>query len=170
MVDVQHHQSVQMAVLQQSATFLHFHHAAILLFLLAFYLVKEVAAVHEGRQLLLQFLSPEQQLFFVTLFGKGLDSPFRFKFFGVSYQELLVVRVLQPGMDSGYALPFLVSSHSRFHGSASINMPGCLLAFHFLPEVPSAAFRGRGLLNIFLVCNHEQSVFLLFYFFTFLPL
>ena len=157
MVDIKHHQSVQVAVPQLPRTFLDLIFRAVLPFLLPRDLIEEIAAERVSRQLLLQLLCPCQQLLFVALPGKGFLGLLRGQFARFPEQELLEVRILKPCVYGRCPLAVEVSLDGCLHGPAGIDVPLGLLASHFPPEVPSAAFHGRGLPNIFLITESLHS-------------
>ena len=143
MVDIEHYQSVHMTVFQFALTFL-----------LGLVLIKEIATEHIGRQFLFQFICPCQKFLLITLGSKFRLGLLVLQFPWSSEQKLLIVRILEPGMDGSSALSFPGSSHSLFHGPAHVDVPRGLLASHFFPEDVSAAFHGRRLLHILQITKH----------------
>jgi BASS family bile acid:Na+ symporter len=69
---VQHHKTIEVTTLQLSRTLRDLKLLpSLLVFLLTFDLIKQVAAEDESREFLLQFLSPSQQLLLVALLSPG---------------------------------------------------------------------------------------------------
>ena len=146
MVDVQHHQTIQVAVLQASVPE---HH---LLVLLGGSRVKLPATEDEGSQVLLQFLSEGQQLLPAALRHELLSCTLLHPL--LLEHELLEVRQFHQSLDSHS----VILLHGCQYSPASINPPSGRWALDGLPELLSATLDSLREMGIFSITKHSDSV------------
>ena len=141
-VDVEHHQSVQMTVSQSAMT----EHTA----LARRRRIKLTAGEDESHLIILQFLGKCQQLLGIRLFGPCLFGSLLLRFL-LFQQELLIVLILQPLADDLRIMSF----HSLQDLPSAINLPGSTTLPDLFPELFLCARKSLGKMSVFLEYNHR---------------
>ena len=146
MVDVEHHQTVQMAAFQHSPWAL----LGLAIFGLNRCLVKLIATELKRCKRLFQIVGPCQQLLVERLVLPLLLASLGLQTAQHPGVKLLIVRVLCPF----YQRSFILSIHSTHYLPASVDVKGSRRFANLPPEVLFAALGHKKALSIFLICKH----------------
>ena len=147
MIDIEHHQAIQMTVCESAMSEG--------LAFLRLGLVELIAAINECHGIVLDFLRKGQQFFCVRLFSPCLLCSFPFQVL-LLQQELLIVCIIQPRLYRRHALS-LTSLHRGDDGPAGINAPCGVRLPDLLPELFLCTRKSLGEMCVFLKCDHRQN-------------